>query len=120
MDWQPDCSFDLITSVHGLHYVGDKLTLISKAVSWLKPQGVFLANLDSNNLKLSNGKIAGRKIIHDLRQAGIEFVSAQRLLVCRGRKEFKPSLEYLGADDSAGPNYTGQAAVDSYYRLLEG
>jgi len=27
---------------------------------------------------------------------------------------------YLGADDQAGPNYTGQAAVDSYYEMVKG
>ena len=25
---------------------------------------------------------------------------------------------YLGADDQAGPNYTGQPAVDSYYEVI--
>ena len=27
---------------------------------------------------------------------------------------------YLGADDRAGPNYTGQPAVDSYYEMVTG
>jgi hypothetical protein len=26
--------------------------------------------------------------------------------------------EYLGADDRAGPNSTGQAAVNSYYEIV--
>jgi hypothetical protein len=26
---------------------------------------------------------------------------------------------YLGADDQAGPNYTGQPAVDSHYEVVE-
>ena len=33
--WRPDRDFDLITCVHGLHYVGDKLGLIGPAASWL-------------------------------------------------------------------------------------
>lgn len=30
-DWQPDGQFNLITCVHGLHYIGDKLGLIGRA-----------------------------------------------------------------------------------------
>ena len=30
-----------------------------------------------------------------------------------------PNVRYLGADDTAGPNYTGQAAVNSHYERLE-
>jgi len=50
--WQPTCEFDLITCVHGLHYVGDKLGLIARATSWLAPYGKVSANLDRDNLKL--------------------------------------------------------------------
>src|SRR5262245_57397582 len=28
--WVPDRAFDLITCVHGLHYVGDKLSVLSR------------------------------------------------------------------------------------------
>ena len=31
--WRPERTFGLITCVHGLHYVGDKLGLISRAAS---------------------------------------------------------------------------------------
>jgi SAM-dependent methyltransferase len=118
-DWQPDCQFDLITCVHGLHYVGDKLGMISKAASCLKPDGVFLANLDPNSLKFPNGKSAGRRIVGDLRRASFKFIAAKHLLRCEGRREFNPGFEFLGADDAAGPNYTGQAAVDSYYQPIK-
>lgn len=37
--WRPEGTFDLITCVHGLHYVGDKLGVITRAVSWLRPDG---------------------------------------------------------------------------------
>src|SRR5262249_8577045 len=40
-------------------------------------------------------------------------------IVCEGRKDFTLNYRYLGADDAAGPNYTGQAAVNSYYDQLE-
>jgi SAM-dependent methyltransferase len=44
--WLPDRPFDLITCVHGLHYVGDKLGLIARAASWLAGDGLFVASLD--------------------------------------------------------------------------
>ena len=50
-DWRPDGRFDLITCVHGLHYVGDKLGLIARAASWLAVDGRFVANLTLANVK---------------------------------------------------------------------
>lgn len=38
--WLADRPFDLITCVHGLHYVGDKLGLIARAASWLAEEGL--------------------------------------------------------------------------------
>lgn len=113
--WQPDGEFDLITCVHGLHYIGDKLGLIRKAASWLKNDGVFLANLDLENFRFADGKSAGRTVAGFLRRHGFEYKSARRLIVCHGKKEFKFKPEYLGADDQAGANYTGQSAVNSFY-----
>jgi SAM-dependent methyltransferase len=115
LDLVPDCSFDLITCVHGLHYVGDKLELIRKAASWLKEDGYFAANLDPANLRLADGATKARTIIRDLRKNGVDYSSRKHLLTCHGKRVFDLSYEYLGADDKAGPNYTGQAAVDSHY-----
>jgi hypothetical protein len=30
------------------------------------------------------------------------------------------NYHYVGADNQAGPNYTGQPAVDSYYEVVAG
>jgi SAM-dependent methyltransferase len=119
LSWRPDCLFDLITCVHGLHYVGDKLALIRNAASWIKEDGVFLANLDPDNLKFPSGAKAGNKIIRDLRKIGFEYRARKHLIVCKSRKDFTLNYRYLGADDAAGPNYTGQAAVNSHYDQLE-
>jgi SAM-dependent methyltransferase len=35
--WEPGQAFDLITCVHGLHYVGDKLAVLALAATWLTP-----------------------------------------------------------------------------------
>lgn len=117
-DWQPKGTFDLITCVHGLHYIGDKLDLLSRARAWLKPQGRFVANLDVNNLKLK-GSESQRPIVAALRRAGFDYSSRHNLLQCEGLQEDCFPFEYLGADDQAGANYTGQSAVDSYYQKID-
>ena len=40
-DWQPDKNYDLITIIHGLHYIGDKIELILKAGLNFKKRGHF-------------------------------------------------------------------------------
>src|SRR5215510_7274984 len=86
--WRPDRLFDLITCVHGLHYIGDKLGLMRNAMSWLKEDGVFMANLDPDNLKFPNGANAWNKIIRDLRKIGVEYQAGKHLIVCKSRKDF--------------------------------
>jgi SAM-dependent methyltransferase len=113
--WMADRTFDLITCVHGLHYVGDKLGLIARAASWLADDGLFVASLDLASIKLADGRAAGRKVSSDLRRAGLEYDRRKRLIFCRGRRVVDLAYRYLGADDQAGPNYTGQPAVNSYY-----
>lgn len=115
-NYTPNYSFDLITCVHGLHYIGDKLAFLQKAVSFLKPDGIFLANLDISNLKFENGKSANRKISKELRNNGFEYNPPKHLLFFKGKKVVKFNLEYIGADDQVGANYTGQAVIDSYYK----
>lgn len=109
--WEPPGSFDLITCVHGLHYVGDKLDVVARAVSWLTDEGVFRANLDLAGVTLSR-----RALIAALRTNGIAYDGRRRLITCVGRRVPRFPFAYLGADDRAGPNYTGQDAVTSHYR----
>ena len=134
--WRTPQTFDLITCVHGIHYVGDKLGLVSRALSMLNPNGLFSANLDENNLRL---------LASDHHKGEFEFNFAERLRVeyVSDSFEFDPTynllrltsdsqanvqslltmlaqFEFAGADDQAGPNYTGQEAVNSYYRVKNG
>jgi trans-aconitate methyltransferase len=115
--WRPDRAFDLITCVHGLHYLGDKLGLVARAASWLEEDGLFMANLDPHNLKINDGCDLVRRVAADLRFAELEFDRRRRLISCRGRREVNLPYRYLGADDQAGPNYTGQPAVNSHYQV---
>jgi SAM-dependent methyltransferase len=118
--WRPERRFDLITCVHGLHYVGDKLELVARAASWLTDDGLFVANLDLHNLKFADGRPAGRRVTVYLRRSDLEYDRRRRLIIRRGRKVVDMPYRYLGADDRAGPNYTGQPAVDSYYEGIVG
>jgi len=116
--WRPNRNFDLITCVHGLHYVGDKLGLMARAASWLTEDGVFVASLDLHNLKIAGDQRANRRIRSELQRAGLEYGRGRRLIWCRGRRILNLPFRYLGADDQAGPNYTGQPAVNSLYEMI--
>lgn len=116
-DFEPPQKFDLITCVHGLHYIGDKLSVIRKAAEWLKADGIFLANLELNNLKLVDKADSGKIFTGFFRNNGFVFNKRKHLLSLQGNRLFDLPFEYLGADDKAGPNYTGQPAVDSYYKF---
>lgn len=113
--WRAHGTYDLITCVHGLHYVGDKLGLIKRAGTWLRPAGRFIANLDVANIKV-RGFATSRSVVTRLREHGFEYSSRHRRLRCRHAIHFDHPFEYLGADPTAGPNYTGQPAVDSHYQ----
>lgn len=117
--WEPGEQFDLITCVHGLHYIGDKLGLIARSVSWLTDHGRFIANLDLSNLQVQNCSRSSRIVMDAFRQAGVKYNRRRKLLECIGRKEVGWPFEYLGADDQVGPNYTGQAAVTSHYGRVD-
>lgn len=114
-EFAPSERFDLITCVHGLHYIGDKLRAIELAADWLTSGGLFVANLDLSNLCIAEVGKGHRKILSSLRSEGFQYLQAKHLLKCVGRKELKSSYRYVGADVAAGPNYTKQPAVNSYY-----
>ncbi len=111
----PQGSFDLATCVHGLHYIGDKLGLIAKAVAALAPEGAFIAHIDPANLRSTDGLPVTRQPGAFFRRSGLEYDRRRRLLHCVGPQRPAFDWRYVGADDQAGPNATGQEAVDSYY-----
>lgn len=114
VDWTADGQYDVITCVHGLHYVGDKLRVVQSACRALTVQGIFMAHLDLKNIKIPTQ--AGNQLIRKrLSENGVEYNIRKRVIVCKGPREVDFGLRYEGASDQAGPNYTGQEAVDSYY-----
>ncbi len=112
--WNPGQRFDLITCVHGLHYVGDKLGVVVRAAGWLAPGGLLCANFDAASIKVEGRSKA--QVVRALQGAGLKYDPRRRLLRLDGAATVTLPFVYLGADDSVGPNYTGQAAVDSHYR----
>jgi SAM-dependent methyltransferase len=115
-DWEPDRAFDLITCVHGLHYVGDKLATLVRAASWLTPGGLFIADLDLTSIRLPGGQTSARRLAGRLRAAGFAYSTRRHRITRTGPASFTLPYAYLGADDHAGASYTGQPAVHSYYK----
>ncbi len=113
--WTPACAFDLITCVHGLHYVGDKLAALTRAADWLTPNGQLIADLDLDAIVVPGAPHAARGLGRRLREAGFTYDSRRHRISCTGRRQVRLPYRYLGADDRAGPGYTGQPAVASYY-----
>ena len=113
--WTPGRAFDLITCVHGLHYVGDKLGLLTRAACWLAPTGRLVADLDLHAIRIPGTKPGSRGLATQLRAAGFSYDPRRHRISCTGHRDIRLPYLYLGADDRAGANYTGQPAVHSYY-----
>jgi trans-aconitate methyltransferase len=114
--WEPRHSFDLITCVHGLHYVGDKLRLIARAAAWLSPAGRFVAHLHLSNVCYADGRAMNRALLKRFRELDLTYDRRRHLLTVDGPRTIDFGYDYVGADDEAGPNFTGQRAVNSHYR----
>ncbi|GAB1822290.1 class I SAM-dependent methyltransferase [Herbidospora sp. RD11066] len=113
--WRPERAFDLVTVVHGLHYVGDKLRALTEIAGWLTGHGRFAASFDVASVETPSR----RKLLATLRSAGFVYDPRKKLITRTGPGTIELPYEYLGADDRAGPNYTGQPAVLSHYRPHE-
>jgi hypothetical protein len=111
----PGRQFDLITCVHGLPYIGDKLALLTRAAGWLTSSGRLIADLDLSAIQLDGGLPARRRLTARLRASGLTYNPRRHQITCTGRREIRLPYTYLGADDRAGPGYTGQPAVHSHY-----
>jgi SAM-dependent methyltransferase len=114
--WATEQRFDLITCLHGLHYVGDKLAALTRAASWLTPAGRLVADLDL--AAIDTGEPTTRRLAARLRAAGFRYDARRRRISRTGPAVVELPYTYLGADDRAGPNYTGQPAVRSHYSLV--
>ncbi|MBW3600217.1 MAG: hypothetical protein KY475_23455 [Planctomycetes bacterium] len=81
----------------------------------VKADGFFLGHLDLDNLKLTTRRWFGGELGKQFKRSGLTYDRGRRLILCRGRRHIEFPWTFAGADDAAGPNFTGQGAVDSYY-----
>jgi SAM-dependent methyltransferase len=117
--WQPPDRYDLITCVHGLHYIGDKLGLLSRVATWLTDNGRFIANFDADSIRTPDGRSAAAIALRALRGSGFTYDARRRLIARDGPATVQLPLRFLGADPNPGANYTGQPAVHAYYEPTE-
>ncbi len=108
---------DLISIVHGLHYVGDKLGTLQRVAGWLKPDGQLVAQLDLDHV-LIDARKHRRRLLAQLRAAGFRWDSRRHRISIEGPPRASLDLVFVGAR-RGGPNYTGQPAVCSDYRWTE-
>ncbi len=119
--FRPDRPADLVTCVHGLHYLGDKLGFLESAHAMLAPDGLFLGHLDPNNVRLADSGASAWRLA--ARQARINGVSADLksyiLRFERAEAVLRFGMSYQGASVSETQNYTGITVIDSWYTQTE-
>jgi SAM-dependent methyltransferase len=116
VNWKPNEKYDLITCCHGIHYAGDKLKVIQTAIGAINSNGMLVLNLDLANIIIA-GKNEKNFLINSFKIFKIDYNTRTKILKRTGIAQIDFSLFYTGADDSTGPNYSGQNAVASHYSL---
>jgi hypothetical protein len=53
----------------------------------------------------------------EFKRLDLEYDRRRHIVGCRGQRRIEFPFRYVGADDQAGPNFSRQPAVDSYYEL---
>jgi SAM-dependent methyltransferase len=117
VDFAPDCPADLITCVHGLHYLGDKLGFLQNVHVHRAPGGLFLGHLDSNNVRETGSEQPlWSRLSRQARNTGVSLQFKNHLLSLeRTESLLKFAAVYVGATISPEPNYTGITVIDSWY-----
>jgi SAM-dependent methyltransferase len=119
--YAPPCPFDLITCVHGLHYLGDKLGFLEKAYGWLKPGGLLISQLDPANVRAEGyPRTFWSPALRRARTRRAEIqLRSHRLRIEKTDAPLDFGAEFAGAAPSSQPNYTGIVVMDSWYRSRE-
>lgn len=114
LTWTLEGQADLITCVHGLHYLGDKLGFLERAYAQLALGGILLAHLDTANLRQP---YSWTQTVRRLRAQGIRVTwKDHRQRLERTDAPLAFGLTYTAATISAQANYTGITVVDSWYQ----
>lgn len=107
---------DLVTCVHGLHYLGDKLGFVEEVYRHIAPGGFLLAHLDRAQILFQEESEAWPAVLRQARGRKASIRLTKGLL--RIEKTIAPldfGVKYLGATISEKPNYTGIVGIDSWY-----
>lgn len=115
--FRPDRPADLITCVHGLHYLGDKLGFLETVSDILAPGGLFLGHLDPNNVRLAGSGISvWRQAVRQAGKNGVPVdLKSHILRFAWADVPLRFGMSYQGASVSEAPNYTGITVIDSWY-----
>ncbi|BDI28411.1 methyltransferase [Capsulimonas corticalis] len=114
--YQPPSGADLITCIHGLHYLGDKLGFLENSYSALAEDGVFAGQLDPANVRSREEKWTWSAMLRRAKRGGADVTLRKNLLQMRGTgASLSFGLRYEGAKPSETPNYTGITVIDSWY-----
>lgn len=110
---------DLVTGVHGLHYIGDKLGFLERAYLRLTPGGLLLAHLDTANVReAGSDKPLWPRLIRRAHAARVSIGLKNYVLsLIRGEETLDFGARYVGATVSEQPNHTGITVVDSWYQM---
>lgn len=110
---------DLITCVHGLHYLGDKMGFLQHAYAMLTPGGLLLAHLDPDNLRaFGAGASVWRQAVRRAAKGGVTLdFKGHVLRIARTETPLDFGVTFQGATVSEQPNYTGITVIDSWYTV---
>ena len=77
---------------------------------------MFVANLDLSNIIIEEAN-SNLLLKNFFKKSQIEYSSRSKIMKRIGSASIKFGFRYIGADDTSGPNYSGQDAVTSYYAI---
>ena len=117
-NWIPTKKYDLITCVHGLHYIGNKIGLLEKISTTLTGEGKFIGNFSLENIRIQGVENSEKMLRKIFKESGLTYNARTKIIKLTEPISIASMFKYLGADDQVGPNYTGQSVVDSIYEYV--
>jgi len=122
----PQEPLDLVTCIHGLHYLPDKLAFLEQAYTRLAPDGgLLLAHLDPANVKLQGAADSPLwpRLLRQARRQGVSLEFRAHLIrierTPNSPAAFSFGANYVTRTVAPHPNYSGMIGVDSWYTLNE-
>jgi SAM-dependent methyltransferase len=114
--YAPPANTDLVTCIHGLHYLGDKLGFLENAYAALGDGGMFCGQLDAENVRSHDPELAWPAMLRRAKRGGIDAALRKHVLkIVKSGAAMQFGLQYAGAMVSEKPNYSGITVIDSWY-----